>query len=270
MENKQENNKSSKINHKYIIYVILLIVIVGFSFKYKQELLNLLKDYSSLKQQEIKSESPAENLAKDEEQQIEEILSVNVANSNITSCGDLKKLINAVVHIMQKIESGESYAADIGYINAIHNLPKKAIKNLAFLDASLDKNIPTFSSLLEDYNNLGRAVIIKNDIEKAENNVQRFIYKIIYNFVFIRKMGDRALETGGVEEILMKAEAALLKLDIENAIEELKALKESDKKVMDPWVQSAQDYLQVRKSARDLYDFIMQELDCSFDNALEN
>jgi hypothetical protein len=280
IEFKQVNDRSSiLLKYGVTIVIILAIVIFCYGFFEIKKQLTFLSD----KIEEVKIDEMPQTSSNQDEQTTTDN-SENENNKSILgqwnnirdkeegksiNCKDYLKLISVAVSLKQKIETGESFEKEIVLLSLAVKDEEYLDKSVTMLEPYSASGVPNLESLISEFNALQNELIIASRLSDESPNWKYTLLKIFSKFIFVKKIGDRALHSGGIDQIVAKVNLLLQEEDIQGAIAELQKITNPlITKLVSIWVEHANDNLEVNKTLFGLYQYVFNNLNCEFKEPL--
>jgi len=184
------------------------------------------------------------------------------------NCKDYAEILSYVVNLKQKFDKGESFQKEIVLLSLATKNDPNITKYLGLLDPYAESGVPNLSSLVSEFNDIQDEIIIASRLTEEAKNWKYKLLQLFSKFIFVKKVGARALRGGGIDMTIEKVKVVLQEEDLLSAIDELKTITNPNtEKLVSIWVQHAQDNLEAGRQVNELYEFIFTKINCEFRRA---
>lgn len=270
------------ISSNFIVFTSIFIVISGLlAFINLNEKMAILKDTiqknfdssENSDDQELKSEQEInQEIYSDEEQNILEDTNItnnhttnNVEKNHIINCDDYTKLLTTVFTLQKKLDQGDSFQKELVFLSLFTKDDQSLTNIVNKLEVFSESGVPNLISLKEEFASIENDLIMASWIENQENNIITKIKRVLSKFIFIKRVGQRAINAGGIEMIIQNVNNDLDNNDIELAKQHILEVQgQHTKPIISIWLEHVNSYIEAHNLSNELYDYIIKYRNCSF------
>jgi hypothetical protein len=287
-QNTQNNiEKKSIFSLRKIIIIFLSLVIIslfGLLFFELKSQISFLKDKISIFDTQNSTNSEFDNnndqsndvnnlqnnadiITDDYIENIEETEEMDHHHVHNNKCNSYAELLIYLFNIQKRVLQGEPFNRELLSLEIHYNSDSVINGLLKNIRNHSEAGIANVNNLQSEFKSIENDLILAYWIENHQKNWKSQVRKILSKLVFIKKTGQRAIRSGGIEMIIQNVNEALESNDLDAAIGYLSKVEgDAPKKIISIWLEHVHNYIDINNSLRKLIDYVISQQHCTNNN----
>jgi hypothetical protein len=108
--------------------------------------------------------------------------------------------------------------------------------------------------LNQEFQNLYDQLIMSIALDETSSN---WFYKYFHRIISVRKIGQRAIEGGGIDGLLAQAKVAMDNNNLQHALYLINSMPETQKNIASSWLVKLNNFVQIQDIVSKMYDLVI-------------
>jgi len=114
--------------------------------------------------------------------------------------------------------------------------------------------IDNYYMLNQEFQNLYDQLIMSIALDETSSN---WFYKYFHRIISVRKIGQRAIEGGGIDGLLAQAKVAMDNNNLQHALYLINSMPETQKNIASSWLVKLNNFVQIQDIVSKMYDLVI-------------
>ncbi len=151
------------------------------------------------------------------------------------------------------LKNNADIAQMIEKLNSMNLYDSKLKELVAQLNSYNFLKIDNYYTLNQQFQSLYDQLIMSIALDEISNN---WLYKYFHKIISIRKIGQRAIEGGGIDSLLAQAKAAMDNDNLQQALYLINSMPEVQKNIASEWLAKLNNFVQIQDIVNKMYDLV--------------
>jgi hypothetical protein len=243
-ENMQKkSNMGAKLMKLFFLIVIIFILYFVFIKISEKKQLNTQIDHVS------------QDIVKNYELDNHEIVK-NKTNIIIKECVDTNyvDLLLLISNTNFSLKNNVEIVQMIEKLNSMNLYDSKLKELVAQLNSYNFLKIDNYYMLNQEFQNLYDQLIMSIALDETSSN---WFYKYFHRIISVRKIGQRAIEGGGIDGLLAQAKVAMDNNNLQHALYLINSMPETQKNIASSWLVKLNNFVQIQDIVSKMYDLVI-------------